>query len=1119
MFTRDGVTDMSIAVLPDPGFDDARQGDDDLFAYPGPMASQMRELDWRATPLGPVHAWPASLKTAVRILLQCQLPMYIAWGREFVQLYNDAYLPILGAKHVGALGGAAPETWHEIWHVIGPMWQEVWEGKSFGFDDFKLTIDRFGYSEDCYFNYSYSAVPDDAGNVGGVLVTFTETTQKVLSQRRQSFLLSTAHSFRELTDPFDIMRAASELLGTHLGVARAGYGEIDAAGETVSVKDDWTAPGMASLAGEQRPLASFGPAIIDVLRRGEVLRLDDIAADARAAPYAAGYASIGTQALLVVPIIRDGRFAAILYLHQPAPCQWRDEDAALARDVADQTWEAVARARVELDLRESEDHFRHTVALNPDVQWTADAHGIVDPLPPRWQEWTGEQAGDGDWMLAVHPDDRPRAAHAWAHAVLAGQPFDVQARIRLADGRHHWMHARATPRRDSAGSIVKWYGITQDIQAYRDAIDEQERHRQDFRKLAETMPNHAWVMDGAARLSWCNNEFLAYAGMGEDALHGTGWTAIVHPDDLGHALDAWRECTATGAAYDNELRLRHGGSGAYRWFIARALPAHDPVTGELRWIGTSTDVHAQKSLADSLATINHGLEEEVARRTADRDRMWRLSTDVMLVARFDATIVAVNPAWTELLGWTEQDLLGQRFLDLVHPDDVAATVAESGRLADGIKTMRFENRYRHRDGSYRWLSWTAVPDESFIHAVARDVTQEKEQRLALQHAEMALRQAQKLESIGKLTGGVAHDFNNILQVLQGSLQLLQGHVRGNEAAGQRIATALRAVERGGRLSAQLLAFARRQPLQPTVLDPRLVLESMDELLRRAVGDEIVFQVVCGTAPWPVSVDKDQLENVLLNLVINARDAMPGGGTLTLRIDNVARVDGDLASHAGSIAGEHVMFAVVDTGTGMTREVLEQACEPFFTTKPVGEGTGLGLSMAYGFVQQSGGHFRIASEPGKGTSVRLYFPRCTEAGAPVSPAAPPRCEGGSETILVVEDDPDVQATVVGILKDLGYRVVCANCAEAGLELIRNGTAVDLLFTDVIMPGAMRSPEMVRHARAILPGLAVLYTSGYAQDAIVHDGRLDPGVQLLSKPYSREQLAGRIRRMLGNGNMGR
>ncbi|MGE7139429.1 response regulator [Luteibacter sp. NPDC031894] len=377
-----------------------------------------------------------------------------------------------------------------------------------------------------------------------------------------------------------------------------------------------------------------------------------------------------------------------------------------------------------------------------------------------------------------------------------------------------------------------------------------------------------------------------------------------------------------------------------------------------------------------------------------------------------------------------------------------------------------------------------------------------------------LRQAQKMDAIGKLTGGVAHDFNNLLQVISGNLQLLASDVAGNPRAERRLANAMAGVARGSKLAAQLLAFGRRQPLAPKVVNIGRFVRDMDDLLRRALGEEIEVETVIAGGLWNTLVDPGNVENALLNLAINARDAMEGRGRLTIEAGN-ALLDTTYASAHGDLrAGQYVMIAVTDTGSGIAPDIIDQVFEPFFTTKPEGQGTGLGLSMVYGFVKQSGGHVKIYSEQGHGTTVKIYLPRSTQGEDRVVDIEEEDLRGGDETVLVVEDDDAVRDTVVAMLGDLGYRVLKARDAESALSIIESGIAIDLLFTDVVMPGPLRSPELARKASERQPGIAVLFTSGYTENAIVHGGRLDEGVELLSKPYTRDQLARRVRFVLAD-----
>jgi CheY-like chemotaxis protein len=369
-----------------------------------------------------------------------------------------------------------------------------------------------------------------------------------------------------------------------------------------------------------------------------------------------------------------------------------------------------------------------------------------------------------------------------------------------------------------------------------------------------------------------------------------------------------------------------------------------------------------------------------------------------------------------------------------------------------------------------------------------------------------------MEAIGKLTGGIAHDFNNLLQVISGNLQLLGNDVAGNERAERRVVNAMAGVSRGSKLASQLLAFGRRQPLAPKVVNLGRLIRDLDDLLRRALGEAIEIETIAAGGLWNTLIDPANVENALLNLAINARDAMNGRGRLTIEAGNASLDDHYVQTNPDAIPGQYVMLAVTDTGCGIPEEIIGQVFEPFFTTKPEGHGTGLGLSMVYGFVKQSGGHIKVYSEPGQGTTIKLYLPRSAQSEDIVIDHDSGVVTGGTETILVAEDDDAVRDTVVALLTDLGYRVLKARDAQGALTIIESGVPIDLLFTDVVMPGSLKSPEVARKARERLPHLAVLFTSGYTENSIVHGGRLDEGVDLLTKPYTREALAKKLRQVL-------
>ena len=822
----------------------------------------------------------------------------------------------------------------------------------------------------------------------------------------------------------------------------------------------------------------------------------------------------GYRACWVAPVFgAKGHILGVLGLFFPAssdPTQPEIELLALAARVAAHV---IERGQLEQALHDSREHFHYAIELNTQVLWTADIDGKLDYVAQRWREWTGGNGLGISWLDAIHPDDVSHSLAAWSEALGSGQPLDQEMRVRRQDGCYRWVHSRAYCRLDERGQPLKWYGSCEDIDEHWQARNALLDSEAQFRSLASTMPNQAWLAHGSGATYWVNEQVCEYTGQSLKSLVSSGFRHCVHPDDLHATQKSWEHAVATAGAYEYEFRMRRA-DGQYRWFLARALPLIDEAGTVLRWVGTNTDVQEQKNVLERMAYLNSSLELEMANRTADRDRMWRLSTDIMLVADLAGMIIAVNPAWSKILDRPEVESLGMDFISLVHPDDRMAALQDLSRLAHGAPTLRMENRYRRRDGGYRWISWTAVPAQKLIHAIGRDVTDEKEARLALVRSEQALLQAQKLESIGKLTGGVAHDFNNVLQIISGNLQLLKLTVADSPQAAQRLDSAASAVERGAKLSSQLLAFARRQPLKPLVTDLGHLLRRMHELIRRALGEDIAEETFISDGLWHTLVDPNQMENVLLNMAINARDAMDKGGRLTFTLSTVT-LDAEYASlHADVLEGQYVLLTITDTGHGMARDVIDQIFEPFFTTKREGEGTGLGLSMAYGFIRQSAGHIKVHSAPGAGTTFKIYLPRSLEKLAEPPPGLSGPVLGGSETILVVEDDAPVQHTVVDMLRGLGYEVLHADDGASALALLGTGVAVDLLFTDVVMPGPVSSKELAQQARLLLPELAVLFTSGYTHNAIMQGGRLDPGVELLSKPYRREDLARRLRHLLAD-----
>ena len=638
----------------------------------------------------------------------------------------------------------------------------------------------------------------------------------------------------------------------------------------------------------------------------------------------------------------------------------------------------------------------------------------------------------------------------------------------------------------------------------------------------------------------------------------------------------------------------------------------------------------------TLRVLTERLESEIEQRTRERDRIWKVSEDLLGVGNFDGYFLSVNPAWTSLLGWSEDELKSLHVSELRHPDDAPAANAVRARLAQGVPTMRIENRLRHRDGSWRWIAWTMTADEGLIYVAGRDITAEKEaaealresdrqfrslvagvtdyalymldrngvvsswnvgaERIkgyaaeeiigrhfsqfytpddrkaglpnrslsiaaatgkfeaeawrvrkdgslfwanvvidairdetgnlvgfakitrditerrnaqeALERAHQQLALAQKMEALGQLTGGVAHDFNNLLMVVSGQAQALLRRLTDQKNA-RSLEAILAAASRGEALTRQLLTFARRQPQNPRTVDLNQTVAAFRDVLSSSARGKFDLNIEIPQDVWPVSIDIPEFELALVNLVVNARDAMPEGGSISLTGDNVTLYGGETIE---AIKGEFVALTVSDTGTGIAPENLPKIFEPFFTTKSAGKGTGLGLSQTYGFAQQSGGAIAVHSKLGHGTQVTLYLPRSHQPVAAVVANEPAsQSPGRGEKILVVEDNPDVRAVAVTLLEQLNYRTVAVDNAKAALNLLGNGTSVDLVFSDVMLPGDLDGLGLAEAISKRYPQTPVLLTSGYSKALI---GR--HGLPILRKPYQISALAEAVRSTLGTSS---
>jgi PAS domain S-box-containing protein len=503
-------------------------------------------------------------------------------------------------------------------------------------------------------------------------------------------------------------------------------------------------------------------------------------------------------------------------------------------------------------------------------------------------------------------------------------------------------------------------------------------------------------------------------------------------------------------------------------------------------------------------------QQALNQQIEERQRIFETSQDLILVTDTAGTFVQVSPSSLAILGYRPDEMIGRSAVQFIHPDDLDSTREEMRSARRGRQMHNFEARYIHKDEQAVMLNWMGSWSEPVRRHffVGRDLTEKHT-------AEAQLRQAQKMDAVGQLTGGIAHDFNNILTVITGTIEILGEAVADRPELAAIAKLIDEAAERGANLTQHLLAFARRQPLQPREVDVNALVVETVKLLRPTLGEQILITPLLADDAWTASVDPSQLTTAILNLALNARDAMPAGGKLAIETGNVYLDEGYASMHNEVTAGNYVMVAVSDTGAGIPAANLEKVFDPFFTTKEIGKGTGLGLSMVFGFVKQSNGHIKVYSEEGHGTTVKIYLPRATGLDqTDTELLESPDIEGGHEVVLVVEDDALVRRYVVTQVQSLGYTALEASNAAEALDVIGKIATIDLLFTDVIMPGSMNGRQLVDEALKKRPALKTLFTSGYTENAIVHHGRLDSGVLLLAKPYRKSDLARMIRMALGS-----
>lgn len=1078
----------------------------------GETASLMAAKDWLKSALGPPETWPQSLCSVVGLMLGSKFPMFVAWGEELGFLYNDAYAEILGAKHPEALGARFRDIWSEIWPDIAPLIEAALAGQATYSDDLPLVMNRRGYDEQTWFTFSYSPVHDESGRIAGMFCAVAETTDKVRAEQRQQFVVALGDTLSRLTDPAFLTAAAAELLGKHLGVGRAGYGEVDSSGQILSVARDWSDEATPSLAGEARVLDAFGPEVIAELRAGRTLVVEDCHNDPRTASpeYLQAWESIGTRALVVAPLIGAGRLIAVLYVHSGSVRIWSDLEVRLVEDVGSRTWAAVERARTETALRQSESKL-HAIFANATVglsEITPEGKFLrVNEEMCRLLGRSREELLQTDVASVTLPADREPSRQALTSALRSGHTATLDKSYVRTDGTSVPANSRVSRLVEPGGAPGSLLVVTVDLTERLAAEQRLRESEARFRLMADTVPQIVWITDADGRAEFFNKHWSQYTG---SAYHPATAAAVasehVHPDDEASTMEAFDAARRSGTTYLVEHRIRSA-SGAYRWFLVRGEPYREHEGGAIiRWFGASVDIHDRKLAEARLRELNETLEVQVEARSAERDQLWNLSQDMLARADFSGMMSAVSPAWKRVLGWNEHELLTRGYATFMHPDDMPPTLAAIELMGETGQPTRFENRISTSDGGWKSIEWTVAPEPdggNFI-AVGRDLSHAKAREVELQAAQEALRQSQKMEAMGSLTGGVAHDFNNLLTPIIGSLDMLVRKGVGSERERRLIDGALQSAERAKTLVQRLLAFARRQPLQSVPVDIPTLVEEMAGLFGSTVGPNIDVRVELAPDLPPALADANQLEMALLNLAVNARDAMPQGGELTLVAlhENVPPKNA-----AGLQPGQYIRLRVGDTGTGMDEETLARAVEPFFSTKGIGKGTGLGLSMVHGLTAQLGGGLTIDSQIARGTTVTLWLP---VSAAQIDGVEQPAVRGekpvGRGTALLVDDEALVRMSTADMLHDFGFEVVEAGSAEEALTHLKAGLLPDLLVTDHLMPG-MSGADLAREVKSLRPNLPVLIVSGYAEA----DG-IAAGLPRLTKPFRNADLAACLTELL-------
>ncbi|HYI46613.1 MAG TPA: PAS domain S-box protein [Actinomycetota bacterium] len=724
---------------------------------------------------------------------------------------------------------------------------------------------------------------------------------------------------------------------------------------------------------------------------------------------------------------------------------------------------------------------------------------------PRWTDITGisaEEALGRDWATISNSEERPGSIHVLPSTVADPTDHSHRLEIRVPGGPSRIALVTSESIPDARGRIAGWVGTLADVTAEAGADAERSASERRFRQLADAMPQIVWTMDPQGEPDYFNERWFDYTGLSMAQSKGGAWASVMHPDDSEALSGEWAASMEAGTPLEVECRFRRV-DGEYRWHLIRGMPVRDDRGEVTKWFGTSTDIHEQKRAEESLRT-----SEQLFRGAFDAGQ-----TGIALIDADGTTYLDVNDALCEMLGYTKDELVSLGWAAVTHPDDRQVNLDRVSGFMAGQRDVDYVNkRYIRKDGETISVqisdSLIRQPDGPAMYCVTHvtDVTEREEAALEKEKLQEQLRQAQKMEAVGQLAGGVAHDFNNILAVVLNYAEFVTESLDAEHVGQPDLQQIIKAGERGAVLVHQLLAFSRQEVIELKVLDLDDVVSGMAVLLSRSVGEDIELNIEDNPDDLPLTkADRGQMEQILLNLVVNARDAMPDGGRIDISTGHEELEEG---ARADLLPGHYVKLTVTDNGSGIDPDTLEHIFEPFFTTKERGEGTGLGLATTYGIVKRAGGGIYVESEVGEMTAFTVYLPVTTdEIEVPVQHTVVHAKD--EATILVVEDEAPVRELIGRILRRKGFTVLDVSSGAKAVEICADPEKeIDLLLTDVVMP-LMSGPALRDAVHLLRPDMSVLFMSGYTDELIAKRGVLGAGEALLSKPFNSEQLLERVR----------